>query len=71
MEIDIADILELRDTGQFLKLMQVMFEERVETNPFFRLTATPTDLGAVSAPLADSNLRETPSIHQDARTAGP
>ena len=50
MEYDIADILELRDLDQLLKVMQSEFETRVGDLPFFRITGTPSDLKAVASP---------------------
>jgi|SRR5437660_1317460 len=69
METDIAEIIELRDTVQFLKIMQQIFEERVGSKPMFRITGTPTDLGAVSANL---NSPELVSIleHPPTRSGG-
>ena len=56
MESDISEIMELRDTNQFLKLMQSEFEDRIDAAPFFRITATPSNLGEVVAPLNDRSL---------------
>jgi len=50
VEYDIADILELRDLDQLLKVMQSEFETRVGAQPFFRITGTPADLKAVASP---------------------
>jgi len=58
VEYDIADILELRDPNQFIKLMQTQFEARVGTAPYFRITGTPSDLGAVNASLSDRELMQ-------------
>ena len=49
LEYDIAEILEVRDEARFLKMMQDSFEARISSQRFFRLTGTPTDLGAISA----------------------
>jgi hypothetical protein len=53
---DIAEILELRDPDQFLKVMQNEFEAKVGKKPFFRITGTPTNLGEISASLSDREL---------------
>lgn len=58
MEYDIADILEMRDASQFLKVMQEVFEERIGNRPFFRITGTATDLHDTTADLGDPVLRE-------------
>lgn len=63
MEHDIAEILEMTDTNQFLKVMQEIFEERVEGKRVFRITGTPAELGTVSVDLDSPELRgllETP-----------
>jgi hypothetical protein len=56
VEYDIAEILEVRETGQFLKMMQEDFEQRIGSNRFFRITGTPVDLGRVAANLEDGTL---------------
>ena len=56
VKLDIADILELRDPNQFLGAMQEEFQGRVGPMRCFRVTATPSDLGEVSASLSDSTL---------------
>jgi hypothetical protein len=56
MEYDIAEILEVRETGQFLKMMQDDFEQRIASERFFRITGTPADLGGVAADLEDERL---------------
>ncbi len=56
MEYDIAEILEERQIGQFLKIMQEEFEQRIGSSRFFRITGTPVDLGCVAADLEDKKL---------------
>ena len=56
MEYDIAEILEVRETSEFLKMMQDVFEERIGSERFFRISGTPTDLGKISADLEDGRL---------------
>jgi hypothetical protein len=56
VEYDIAEILEEREMGQFLKIMQEDFEQRIGSNRFFRITGTPIDLGGVAADLEDGRL---------------
>jgi hypothetical protein len=58
MQYDIAELLEVKDTGQFLKYMQDEFEGRIGPLRFFRISATPGVLGRVSAALDDSKLLE-------------
>ena len=50
MEYDIAEILEIRDLDQFLKVMQSEFETRIGVQSFFRLTGTPSDLKVLASP---------------------
>jgi hypothetical protein len=57
MPHDIAELLEITDTLTFLQVMQREFEDRIGSARFFRLTATPCELGAVSANLEDPTLR--------------
>ena len=67
MEYDIAEILEVRDVDRFLKMMQELFEAEIGSKRYFRITATPTDLGQISAYLEQSELRklleEPPNPH--------
>jgi hypothetical protein len=49
VEYDIADILELREPDQLLKLMQAEFEARVGSAPYFRITGTPSTLRIFSS----------------------
>lgn len=56
MEYDIAEILEVRETGQFLKMMQDDFERRIGAQRFFRITGTPADLSRIAADLEDERL---------------
>jgi len=56
MEYDIAEILDVRQTAPFLRMMQEIFEERIGTQRFFRITATPVDLGQTSADLENPAL---------------
>lgn len=56
MQYDIAELLEIKDSGHFLKLMQEEFEARIGSRRFFRISATPAELGGVSAALDDSEL---------------
>lgn len=58
MEYDIAEILEVRDVDRFLKMMQDLFEAEIGAKRFFRITATPTDLGQVSVDLEEGGLRK-------------
>lgn len=56
MRYDIAEILEVRDATELRKMMQQEFEERIGQDRFFRITATPADLGEISADLDDPQL---------------
>lgn len=47
MEYDIADVLELTDPNQLLRIMQQEFERRIGTARFFRITGTPSQVGTV------------------------
>ena len=74
METDIAEIIELKDTSQFLKIMQQIFEERVGKRPMFRITGTPAELGRISADLNSPelvNLLEHPTGRNDGWTVRP
>ena len=56
MSYDIADILELRDPSEFLRLMQAEFQMKIGVERFFRVTATPSSLDEVAASLSDRAL---------------
>jgi hypothetical protein len=56
MEYDIAEVLDVRDLSKFLKIMQEAFENQIGSQPTFRVTATPSDLGQVDADLDDPRL---------------
>jgi len=56
METDIAEIIELRDGNQLLKVMQQIFEERVGNQRTFRISGTPLHLDDVSADLSNPEL---------------
>ena len=56
LEYDIAEILEVRDSTRFLRMMQDSFEAKIGSERFFRVTGTPTDLGRVSADLEQHEL---------------
>lgn len=58
MKYDIAEILDVRDARELMKMMQEDFEARVGGERFFRITATPAELGRVSADLDDPRLIE-------------
>ena len=58
MEYDIAELLEIRDLSKFLSIMQEDFESAVGSQPTFRITATPADLGQADADLGSTELRE-------------
>ena len=68
MEYDIAEILEVRDTPTFLRIMQAEFEDKVGQERFFRITGTPSSLGTLSADLEDERLshllENPPNPHQ-------
>jgi hypothetical protein len=56
MEYDIAEILEVRETDQLLKIMQEEFEQLIGTERFFRITGTPADLDRSAADLDSREL---------------
>lgn len=50
MENDIAEVLEVRDPDQLLKVMQTEFEAKIGSARFFRITGTPSDLKVLASP---------------------
>ncbi len=56
MKYDIAEVLETREASELRKMMQEDFEQRIGQERSFRITATPADLGEVSADLDDNRL---------------
>jgi hypothetical protein len=50
VENDIADVLEIRDPNQLLKVMQAEFETKIGVAPFFRITGTSSDLKVLASP---------------------
>ncbi|MGC2741642.1 MAG: hypothetical protein WA672_00540 [Candidatus Angelobacter sp.] len=74
METDIAEILELTDSNQFLKLMQRVFEDRVGSRPMFRITGTPSVLEDSPSSVKNSQLialLENPPGRTDGWTVKP
>jgi hypothetical protein len=56
MEYDIADIIDVRETSQFLRMMQEIFEEQIGDQRFFRITGTPAAIGEIPADLDNPDL---------------
>ncbi len=56
MEYDISELLEVHEAEQFRKMMQDIFEAEIGSERYFRMSATPTELGRVSADLEQSDL---------------
>jgi hypothetical protein len=50
VENDIAEVLEVRDPDQLLKVMQTEFEAKIGSARFFRITGTPSDLKVLASP---------------------
>ena len=64
----------MTDTNQFLKVMQEIFEERIQGKRVFRITGTPVELGNISADLHSPELRsllESPPQRQAGWTTKP
>jgi hypothetical protein len=56
VKYDIADLLDVREASDLRAMMQEDFERRIGQKRFFRVTATPVNLGQISVDLDDSRL---------------